>query len=50
MRREVTVILNAASGSAEGRDTEDRVREAFRAAGVEALVHSAETGEKIGER
>ena len=49
MRREVTVILNAASGSAEGRDTEDRVREAFRAAGAEALVHSAETGEKIGE-
>ena len=49
MRREVTVILNAASGSAEGRDTEDRVRDAFRAAGAEALVHSAETGEKIGE-
>lgn len=49
MRTEVTVIVNASSGSAEGRDTVDRVREAFRAAGAEARVHSAETGEEIGE-
>lgn len=49
MRREVTVILNASSGSAEGRDTADRVREAFRAAGAEAIVHAASTGSEIGE-
>lgn len=49
MRREVTVLLNAASGSAEGRDTEERVREAFRAAGAQARVHSASGGEEIGE-
>lgn len=48
MRREVTVLLNAASGSAEGRDTEEKVREAFRAAGAEARVHSASGGEEIG--
>jgi len=48
MRAEVTVILNASSGSAEGQDTADRVREAFRTAGAKAQVHSAPTGEEIG--
>ncbi|MDQ5872687.1 MAG: diacylglycerol kinase family lipid kinase [Acidobacteriota bacterium] len=48
MRGEVTVILNASSGSAEGSDTEDRVREAFRLAGAEARVHRAPSGEEIG--
>lgn len=49
MRGEVTVLLNAASGSAEGRDTDEKVRQAFRAAGAEARVHSAAGGEGIGE-
>jgi YegS/Rv2252/BmrU family lipid kinase len=49
MRRKVSVVLNASSGSAEGRDTADLVREAFQAAGAEARVHSAESGEEIGE-
>ena len=49
MRREVSVVLNASSGSTEGRDSEEKVREAFRAAGAEAVVHSAETGEEIGK-
>lgn len=49
MRREVSVVLNASSGSVEGRDIAGRVREAFRAAGAEALVHSAPTGEEIGQ-
>lgn len=47
MRREVTVIVNASSGSAEGQDTADRVREAFRTAGAEAQVHPAPGGEDI---
>lgn len=47
MRREVSVVLNASSGSAEGRDTEERVREAFRAAGAEARVRSAASGEEV---
>lgn len=49
MRREVSVVLNASSGSAEGRETADRVREAFRIAGAEARVHSAESGEELGK-
>lgn len=49
MRREVSVVLNASSGSAEGQGTADRVREAFRTAGAEARVHSAESGEELGD-
>lgn len=49
MRREVTVIVNASSGSAEGDGTAERVREAFRTAGAEARVHAAESGEEIGQ-
>lgn len=49
MRREVTVLLNASSGSAEGRATEEKICEAFRSAGAEARIHSASGGEEIGE-
>ena len=49
MRREVSVIVNASSGSAEGRETADRVREAFQTAGGQAKVLSASSGDELGK-
>lgn len=47
MRAPVPVILNRSSGSAEDRDTSDRIREAFRSAGAEADVQLAASGEEV---
>ncbi|PYQ36666.1 MAG: sphingosine kinase [Acidobacteria bacterium] len=47
MRPPVPVILNRSSGSAEDRDTDDRIRKAFRSAGLEADVQLAATGEEV---
>jgi len=47
MRAPVPVILNRSSGSPEDRDASDRVREAFRSAGMEADIQLAASGEEV---
>jgi YegS/Rv2252/BmrU family lipid kinase len=47
MLRFVPVILNRSSGGTEDRQISDRVRDAFRAVGVEADVRGARGGEDI---
>ncbi len=47
MRARVPVILNRSSGSAADRDTDDRVREAFRTAGIEADIQLAASGKDV---
>ncbi|HEY3173765.1 MAG TPA: diacylglycerol kinase family protein [Thermoanaerobaculia bacterium] len=41
------VILNRSSGSAEDRETDDRIREAFRSSGREADIQLAASGEQV---
>jgi diacylglycerol kinase family enzyme len=47
MHTTLPVILNRSSGSAEDREAEERLRDAFRAAGAEAEVQHAENGEDV---
>lgn len=47
MRSALPVILNRSSGGTEDREVIDRIREAFRSAGAEADVRTAEGGEQF---
>jgi diacylglycerol kinase family enzyme len=47
MQVPLPLILNRSSGSAEDRKAEDRLRDAFRAAGAEADLQHAENGEDV---
>ncbi len=43
----IPVILNKSSGSAEDREAEEQMRDAFREAGAEVNLHRAEDGEDV---
>ena len=47
MRPPVPIILNRSSGGAEDRDTDGRLRKAFRSAGREADLQLAASGEEV---